>query len=99
MGGKKKNILQKMIAVEACGISSNALLMVLPSPQHIQATAQLLLFMMLPLTADTCAAIFYIKTALMKRNIKNTQPNYNQLDLLLRMSNAILMSATIQTPT
>lgn len=46
-GLKKKYISQKMIAVEACGISNNALLMGLPSPQRIQATAQLLLFMML----------------------------------------------------
>lgn len=85
-----------MIAVEAFGISSNALLMALPSPRHVQATAQLLLFMMLSLTAAVSAAISYIKTALMKRNIKNTQPNHNQLHLLLWMSNAILISAAIQ---
>lgn len=35
---KKTYILQKMIAVEACGISSNALLMALPSPRRVQAT-------------------------------------------------------------
>jgi len=44
----KKYILQKMIAVEACGISNNALLMAMPSPQHLQAAARLLFFMMLP---------------------------------------------------
>lgn len=57
-----------MIAVEACGISSNALLMALPSQQHVQAP----FVHDASLTADISAAIFYIKIALMERNIKNT---------------------------
>lgn len=81
-----------MIAVEACGISSNVLLMAYNAYRLLLSYFSLWCF----LAADIYAAIFYINITLMNRNIKNTQPNHNQMPLLIWMFNVILISASIQ---